>query len=304
MRRGRVSTGVVIGLLLALATALSAAVGMLLKQRGAAESPDVELRRPVRTSLGLFRSRWYVLGVLVAFGSWGLHVAALALAPISLAQATIAAGLVFLTVLADRLFHLRVSRREWLGVWLAAAGVAALTLTLDGGVHEAHSEHATGTLALYIAVSAGLGVAAALGARRVANGGVLLGASAGLLWGASDVAIKALSDDLEEGAALVFHPLSAVIAIASLIGLAVSGRSLQLGPPVAVIAVTGVAANVCTILSGPLVFREPLPDDPLLGVVRVLALVLVVVAAAVTPPAVEARREGEAQPAPAVSNPG
>lgn len=291
------STGVVIGLLLALATAVTAAIGMLLKQRGAAESPDVELRRPVRTSLGLFRSRWYVIGIVVAFGSWGLHVGALALAPISLAQATIAAGLVFLTVLADRLFHLRVTRREWVGVWLAGTGLAALTLTLDGGVRTAHSDHAAGTLSIYLAVSAGLGLAAALRARRAANGGVLLGVSAGLLWGTSDVAIKALSDDLDEGFALVLHPLSAGIAIASLIGLALSGRSLQLGPPVAVIAVTGVAANVCTILSGPLVFREPLPDDPVLGVVRVAALALVVVAAALTPPPVEAHEDADARAA-------
>lgn len=285
------STGVVIGLLLALATAVTAAAGMLLKQRGAVASPDIELRRPVRTSLALFRSRWYVVGFLVAFGSWGLHVGALALAPISLAQATIAAGLVFLTLLADRVFHLRVSRREWAGVWLAAAGLALLTLTLDGGARAAHSAHASSTLALYVVAATGLGVAAAFWARRGPNGGVLLGASAGLLWGASDVAIKALSDDLSEGIALVIHPLSALIAIASLVGLMVSGRSLQLGPPVAVIAVTGVAANVCTILSGPIVFQEPLPDDPFVAALRVAALVLVVTAAAVTPPAVEARRE-------------
>jgi drug/metabolite transporter (DMT)-like permease len=291
------STGVAIGLLLAVATAVSAAVGMLLKQRGAVESPDVELRRPVRTSLALFRSRWYVIGILVAFGSWGLHVGALALAPISLAQATIAAGLVFLTVLADRFFHLRISRREWVGVWLAAVGLAALALTLDGGVHERHSDHASETLAVYMAATAGIGIAMALWARRGPNGGVLLGASAGFLWGASDVGIKALSDDVNEGISLLIHPLSIVIATLSLVGLVVSARSLQLGPPVAVIAVTGVAANVCTILSGPVVFREPLPDEPLLVAVRVAALALVIVAAAVTPPPAESRDDHDEEPA-------
>jgi hypothetical protein len=58
----------------------------------------------VRTSLGLFRSRWYTLGILIAFAGWGLHVGALALAPISLVQSVIAGGLVLLTVTADRLF--------------------------------------------------------------------------------------------------------------------------------------------------------------------------------------------------------
>jgi hypothetical protein len=88
-------------------------VGFLYKHRGAVESPPVEWRRPVRTSLALFRSRWYVLGIGIATASWGFHVAALALAPISLVQSVIAGGLVLLTVVADRLLGFRVTRREW-----------------------------------------------------------------------------------------------------------------------------------------------------------------------------------------------
>ena len=77
------SLSVQIGLLLAVATAFFAVVGFLYKHRGAAASPPVEWRRPVRTSLALFRNRWYVLGIVVAIGSWGFHVAALALAGIA-----------------------------------------------------------------------------------------------------------------------------------------------------------------------------------------------------------------------------
>src|SRR3979411_2891865 len=105
------SLSVQIGLLFALATALTSIVGFLLKYRGAQESPPVEARRPVSSSLALFRSRWYTIGILVATGSWGLHVAALALAPISLVQSVIAGGLALLTVIADRVFGLKVTRR-------------------------------------------------------------------------------------------------------------------------------------------------------------------------------------------------
>src|ERR687894_2136475 len=108
------SLTVQIGLLLALATAFASVVGFLYKHRGAVESPPVEWRRPIRTSLGLFRSRWYTLGIVVATASWGFHVAGLALAPISLVQSVIAGGLVMLTVVADRLFGFRVTRREWI----------------------------------------------------------------------------------------------------------------------------------------------------------------------------------------------
>ena len=75
--------GVQIGLVLALATAFTSVVGFLYKHRGAVESPAVEWRRPVRSSLALFRSRWYVLGIVIATASWGLHVGALSLAPSS-----------------------------------------------------------------------------------------------------------------------------------------------------------------------------------------------------------------------------
>src|ERR687893_1587094 len=147
--------GVQLGLLLALATAFASVVGFLYKHRGAVESPPVEARRPVRTSLALFRSRWYTIGIIVATASWGFHVAALALAPISLVQSVIAGGLVLLTVVADRLFGLEVTRREWIGVGLTAAGLAFLAATLDGGGDSAHSDYDGVTLALYAGVAAG-----------------------------------------------------------------------------------------------------------------------------------------------------
>src|SRR3954451_9821314 len=105
-----------LGLLLALATAVASLLGFLLKHRGAIEPPDVEWRQPLRSSLRLFRSRAYALGMAVAIGSWGLHVAALSLAPISLVQTVIAGGLVLLTVLANGFFGHHVSQREWIGV--------------------------------------------------------------------------------------------------------------------------------------------------------------------------------------------
>ena len=278
------SFGVQLGLALALLTALASVVGFLFKHRGAVESPPVEARRPVRTSLALFRSRWYTIGILVATASWGFHVAALALAPISLVQSVIAGGLVLLTVVADRLFAHEVTRREWIGVALTAAGLAFLAATLDGGGDSAHSDYETATLAVYAGLAATLGLGAAVVGRSGYRHGIPLALSAGLLWGASDVSIKALSDHLDaDGVLVLLHPLAFTIATLSLIGLAVSARSLQIGKAVPVIAVTSAAANVCTIASGPIVFGEPLPDDPAALALRIAAFALVIVAAALTP---------------------
>jgi multidrug transporter EmrE-like cation transporter len=128
---------------------------------------------------------------------------------------------------------------------------------------------------------------------------VLLALSAGLVWGASDVSIKALSDSLDSGFGVLLHPLALVILLASLVGLSISARSLQVGKAVPVIAVTSAAANVCTIAAGPTVFGEPLPDDTLGLALRLLAFALVIVAAALTPPPVGAAgAPGDAPPEP------
>jgi uncharacterized membrane protein len=283
------SLSVQLGLALALATAFSSVLGFLYKHRGAVASPLVELRRPISTSLALFRSGWYVLGLMIATASWGLHVAALSLAPISLVQSVIAGGLVLLTVTADRLFAHEVTRREWIGVALAALGLAFLAATLSGTGSEAHSDYQVARLVPWIAGVAALAALAATASARSANTGALLGASAGLFWAASDTSIKALSGQLGDGAAAVLaNPLAGVIALASAAGLVVSARSLQLGKAVPVIAITSVAANVFTIAAGPVVFGEPLPDTSLGVIVRILAFGLVIAAAALTPAPVHA----------------
>jgi drug/metabolite transporter (DMT)-like permease len=279
-----VSVSVQLGNAFAVATAFASIVGFLYKHRGAVESPPIEWRRPVRSSLALFESRWYVLGIAIAFGSWGFHVAALALAPISLVQSVIAGGLTLLTVVADRVFGFRVTRREWIGVALTAAGLAFLAATMNGTASDRHSDYEPGALALYAVVALGLGLAAALSDKRLSPG-IGFAASAGLIWGASDVSIKALSNHVDDGfIGVMTHPLAPVIALLSAIGLTVSAKSLQDGKAVPVIAVTSTAANVVTIASGPIVFGEPLPDDAFGVALRVLAFVLVIGAAALTPP--------------------
>ena len=75
-----------------------------------------------------------------------------------------------------------------------------------------------------------------------------------------------------------------MILVASLVGLLISARSLQLGEAVPMIALTSAAANLTTIAAGPIVFGEPLPSSRLGLAVRLLAFALVIAAAALTPP--------------------
>lgn len=284
-----VHPSVVLGLAFAFATAITAVVANLMRHRGAHQAPPVNFGRPVRTSLPLFRSRWYLAGLGVAIISWMFHVGALALAPISLAQSVIAAGLVFLAVIADRVFGLEVSRREWIGVALAALGLTLLAATLPGTATDAHSDAATSTLMLYVGCASLVGFVLTMRATRLpTHAGPVMGIATGVLWGASDVTIKAVSPKLADGiSAVVTDPRVAVIVVLSVVSLVISARSLQLGPPVTVIALTAAAGNVVTIASGFVVFKEPVPDTTVGVVLRVAALMLVLVAAVLTPPRAE-----------------
>jgi hypothetical protein len=279
-----------IGLIFALLTAFGSVAGFLYKFRGAREAPTVEMRHPLRSSVELFRSPIYTLGIVVALISWGFHVGALSLAPISLVQSVIAGGLVLLTFVADRVFGFAVTRREWIGVALTAVGLAFLAATVGGDTASAHSSYRPGPMAIFLTVLGVAGLLASLVPRKPG----FLAVSAGLLWATSDTSIKALSSHLDSlGIGVLIHPLAFVILIASLVGLLISARSLQLGDAVPMIALTSAAANLTTIAAGPIVFGEPLPKSTLGLAVRIVAFALVVVAAALTPP-----------PAGATENPG
>ena len=51
------------------------------------------------------------------------HLAALALAPMSVVQVALAAGVVLIAVMADRLFGFEVGPRQRFGLWLIAAAL-------------------------------------------------------------------------------------------------------------------------------------------------------------------------------------
>ncbi len=279
------------GILLALACAFVSNLGFLYKHRGACAAQRVDLRHPLRSGRALFASKWFALGMLVAVGAWILHVGALALAPMSIVQAVLAGGVVLLAVMAERLFGFSVGRRQWIGLGLTAVGLALLGLTLP----VAHGAHSQFSLAGMISFEAGLVLIGALlimGPRIGAPGehhGVMLGAAAGILFGVSDIAIKALTGLVGHGGVGAFlSPWLLVAVAASVVAFYASARGLQDGEAVPVIAITGAAANVAGIAGGIIVFGDPLPDHPLALVAQAIAFVLVVVAAALTPAPVRA----------------
>jgi hypothetical protein len=143
--------------------------------------------------------------------------------------------------------------------------------------------------AVLLVVGAGLIAGRSLGAPGHHHG-VMLGAAAGVLFGVSDIAIKALTGLIATHGAieLLASPWLIVTIVASVVAFYASARGLQDGEAVPVIATTGTAANVSCIAGGIIVFGDPMPGDALGIVVQLLAFVMVCAAAVLMPAPVRA----------------
>jgi hypothetical protein len=279
------------GILLALACALTTNVGFLYKHRGACAAPPVNLRRPLISAKALFASPLFTIGWVIGAGAWVFHVAAMSVAPLSLVQAVLAGGMVMLAIMAEQMLGCRIGRRQWVGLGLTAFGLMLLGFTLPVS-HGAHSQFSIpgmiGFEAVLIAAGTLLIMGPSMGAPQEHHG-YMLGAAAGILFGVSDVAIKAISGIVTASGPLgLITPWTFLCVAAAVAAFYASAKGLQDGDAVPVIAVTGTAANVAGIIGGFIVFGDPLPANPVSLIVQCLAFALVVGAAWLMPAPVRA----------------
>ena len=256
-----------IGILLALLCAVFSNLGFFFKHRGACACAKVEIQHPLRSAKALWTSKWFAIGMVVGGGGWALHVAAISFAPLSVVQVVLSGGVVLIAVMADRMFGFSVGRRQWWGLALTAVGLILLGVTMPDP-NGAHASFSSPAMIAFEAVLLGVGGLLILGPRAGApaeHHGVMLAAAAGILFGVCNVAVKALSGMVgdarhrrprEPRAASSPRPRSAAAFYAS-------ARSLQDGEAVAVIAITGTAANIAGIAGGIIVFGDPMPGTAL-----------------------------------------
>jgi drug/metabolite transporter (DMT)-like permease len=290
-----------LGILLALLCAFASNLAFLYKHRGACCACAVDIRHPIRTAISLWSQRWFAIGMLVGLGAWLLHVAAISLAPLSVVQAVLSGGLVLLAVMADRLFGFKVGPRQWWGLAMTCVGLILLGITLPAD-HSASSSFSVTAMIAFEAGLFGVGALFIMGPRLggpAEHHGVMLAAAAGLLFGVCNLGVKALTGIVgpEGFMGIVMSPWLWVALTGSAAAFYASARSLQDGDAIAVIAITGTAANIATIAGGIIVFGDPIPGDALGIAVQATAFVLVIVASALTPAPVRAARAAAASPA-------
>jgi drug/metabolite transporter (DMT)-like permease len=289
------------GILFALLCAFASNLAFLYKHRGACCACAVDIRHPIRSAISLWSQRWFAIGMLVGLAAWLLHVAAISLAPLSVVQAVLSGGLVLLAVMADRLFGFKVGPRQWWGLAMTCVGLILLGVTLPAS-HGANSSFSVTAMIAFEAGLFGIGALFIMGPRLggpAEHHGVMLAAAAGLLFGVCNLGVKALTGIVgPEGLmGIILSPWLWVALAGSATAFYASARSLQDGEAIAVIAITGTAANIATIGGGIIVFGDPLPGDAFGIAVQAIAFVLVIVASALTPAPVRAARAAAAAPA-------
>jgi hypothetical protein len=274
------------GIALALVGAVMANLGALLKHRGCQQVPQVRLQAPLQSARRLAGSPWFAAGWGLAAVAWIIHVAALSMAPISLVQAVLAGGAVSLAVLSQRIFGHQVEPRQWLALLLGGSGLALLALTLPS-FHGSHSEFAPVAIVAFEGGLALLALGLALGYRRrrlAAGQGALLAVIAGTLFAFGGVAIKALTG--EGGLSpLTLAPWVAAIVVCGALAQYSAVAALQRGGAVETIGLMGLVASAAQIVSGVIVFGDPLASGSVGLALQGTAFVLVCLSALLLPPA-------------------
>jgi hypothetical protein len=268
------------GLVLSLLSAVALNWGWVAQHSAARDLPPLSLRTPVRSLHSLLGDLSWLAGFLVGLVGWALYVGALSLAPLSLVQGVSAGGIAVLAALAHRRGD-RLTSLQRTGVGLATGGLVLLALSLAGGTAHAHST-TVADLMIWLVVLLGL-------AALAATGRASLGITAGLLYGAGDIATKAVTFG---GAWLVL-----VVVVLAAHGLAFVALQLafQRAGALATAGTATLLTNGLPIAAGVLLFHERLPGGAL-GALRCAAFVLVVVAAALFVRADEAVTPVRAKP--------
>ena len=251
------------GLTLALLSAFALNWGWLEQHGATQELPALSGRHPVQSLRLLFGDRAWLVGFGVGLAGWAFYVVALALAPLSLVQATSAGGIGILAALAHRRGH----AGRWPAVSVAIVGLALLAVSRAGGTPKSTTVSVAG-LAVWLSGSTIL--TALLGAR---GSGAALGLAAGTLYAAGDVATKAA---VGGGAWLFVVPVVLAAHGAAFVALQLG---FQRGTPLATAGTSTLLTNALPIAAGIVLFHEGLPHGTL-GALRVIAFASVILAAA------------------------
>jgi FtsH-binding integral membrane protein len=267
-------------------------LGIALQAMDARETPHEEHLRVALVTGLLRRARW-LLGTGLSILGWPLQVVALMLAPLVVVQPALAAGLLVLLLVSERMLGERAGRYEHLAMLAIVIGVIGAGLFAPARSSAQPGEQLTITLVLL-----GLALACLLPYMLRALGHSIAEVTmlcAGLAGGWSGVATKLASDDLSSHHLAVAAVWGLSTAAASAVGVLSEMSALQSRPAIQVAPVVFVTQTVVPVALAPVLFGERFGATPLGGVPLGVSLAILIGGAALLArsPLLLALMEGE-----------
>jgi hypothetical protein len=267
----------VLGIAAAVGASTLYSLGIAFQAMDAKEAPhETHLRLALVRRL-VTRARW-LLGTGLSILGFPLQVVALLLAPLVVVQPALAAGLLVLMVLGQRMLGEHAGRYEYACVLAIAIGVLGVALAAPPRSDTHTSQQLTITLVLV-----GLGCASLLPyllhvVYRSPAVVTMIGAGLAFAW--SGVATKLASDDLSQGHLVAAAAWGLSTAAASGVGVLSEMSSLQARPAIQVAPVVFVTQTVVPVVLAPLLLGESFAKTPLGGIPLGASLALLLAGAA------------------------
>lgn len=242
-----------LGIAAAAAASVAFNVGIILQAADARREPaDESLRLSLIAHLA-HRRRW-VAGFLLGGVGFGLQVLALSLAPFVVVQPVLAAGLLLVLYLGVRMLGERVGRAEVAGVIGITAGIGLLAWGTPSGTEKVSSEAAVITvMGLMTLIS--LVPFALRGRGRLDSANFVIVASA-LAYGASNIATKLVSDQIDSGLWLAAALCLAIAAATGLAALTTEMTALQRRPATFVVPLSFAVQTFVPVILEPIYLSE------------------------------------------------
>lgn len=272
---------VALGVIVALIASALFNTGLLIEARRTRVIAPDETSGAIALFRRLIKDRMWLFGVFLDVLALPLHAVALLLAPVTVVQPTLAAGLLILLAAGKRSGH-AATRREAGGVLAVIAGVTGVALLApertaeDGGVLALGLT--LGVLGVVIAATALLARRRGLGPGPRSAAAMV---AAGLAYALSSVELKLMSNELAASAWLAALGWFAAVVLTDGFGLGREMQSLQRRPATQVGPMIFVLPVIIPVLLAPFLFGEDWGATPGGGLPLVLSVLAATAGAAV-----------------------
>jgi drug/metabolite transporter (DMT)-like permease len=247
----------VLSYLLAACAALVNAASSVLQRKANRSGEDRSLHLRLFVSL-IHQPAWFA-GLAAVIAGFLLQATALANGPLAAVQPLLALELPITLVLASRVFHAQLRRRDWIAAAGMAGGLILLIVSLHPG--QSRAENVSG-FTWGLALAASYGVIAGLvaygarshGTRRAA----VLGVATGMGFGVTAALMTAMAAALSSGFFEIFETWQTyLMALSGAVSMFLMQSALQAGSLVSAQPGITLADPVVAIAWGVTVFGEP-----------------------------------------------